>query len=189
MNSIFDINEARSRIETWMPNRSSRDIEDVQMLAAILHACVRAGASVSYVLPFSFEDAEAFWTRDVLPAVAMGNRRLLVARTSGRIVGTVQLDLATPPNQLHRAEVRKLLVHPDARRQGIATSLMLTLEKEAANAKRTLLTLDTVSGGHAEMLYRTLGYSEAGVIPGYALNFDSSQIEAATIMYKELTRL
>jgi hypothetical protein len=37
---------------------------------------------------------------------------VLVARDDKRIVGTVQFELAWPPNQPHRAEVAKLLVHP-----------------------------------------------------------------------------
>ena len=176
------------RIESWALTQSAENVDDVAMLAAVLHSCVCGGASVSFVLPFSIENAEAFWRDDVLPAVAAGDRRLLVARTeAGRIVGSVQLDLATPPNQPHRAEVRKLLVHPDARRMGIARSMMLMIEKEAATAKRTLLTLDTVTGGRAEALYRSLGYCNVGIIPGYALNFDSSRLEATTVMYKELT--
>jgi ribosomal protein S18 acetylase RimI-like enzyme len=176
------------RIETW---KDVIGADDVDALAAVLRACVHAGASVSFVLPFSHQDAKAFWSDQVLPEVAGGNRRLLIARSGGNIVGpnivgTVQLDLATPPNQPHRAEVKKLLVHPDARRRGIARSLMVAVEVEALRARRTLLTLDTVTGGAAEPLYLSLGYLVVGVIPGYALNFDSSVLESTTVMYKNL---
>ena len=172
------------RIELWKPTSAMDD--DIDALADVLHACVRKGASVSFVLPFSHEDARAFWADQVLPAVTAGSRRLLVARSASKIIGTVQLDLATPPNQPHRAEVKKLLVHPDARRGGIARSLMTAVEAEAREAGRTLLTLDTVTGGPAEALYTSLGYSVAGVIPGYAWNFDSTAIEPTTVMYKSL---
>jgi ribosomal protein S18 acetylase RimI-like enzyme len=147
---------------------------------------VLAGASVSFILPFSQDDAKAFWRDQTLPAVTAGLRSVLLARWEGRIVGSVQLDLATPPNQPHRAEVRKLLVHPEARRRGIAASLMTALEAEARRRRRTLLTLDTVTGGYAERLYRSLGYVAIGAIPGYALNFNSNEREATTIMYKDL---
>src|SRR5262249_54275638 len=155
------------------PN-AARVETDLEELAAVLHACVHAGASVSFILPFSHEDAKAFWREQVLPAVSDGTRRVLLARLDGRIVGTVQLDLATPANQPHRAEVRKLLVHPDARGQGIARGLMVAVEEVARAARRTLLTLDTVTGGAAEGLYLSLGYLVTGVIPQYALNYDSS---------------
>jgi hypothetical protein len=83
-------------IECWNPE--SRGAEgDIEALGRVLHACVHAGASVSFVLPFSSEDAKAFWREQVLPAVRVGSRRLLLARVDREIVGTVQLDLATPP--------------------------------------------------------------------------------------------
>jgi len=152
----------------------------------VLHAAVHAGASVSFVLPFSLDDARAFWRDQVLPRAAAGTRRVLVARVERRIVGTVQLDLATPPNQRHRAEVLKLLVHPDARRRGIARALMLAIEDVARAEGRTLLTLDTRTGDAAEPLYLSRGYIAAGKIPGYALAPDGGALEATTILYKEL---
>jgi ribosomal protein S18 acetylase RimI-like enzyme len=172
------------RIELWRPTSTVED--DIGMLAGLLHAAVHNGASVSFVLPFSLENARAFWVDQVLPAVAANTRRLLAARSASKIVGAVQLDLATPPNQPHRAEVKKLLVHPEARRRGIARSLMEAVEVEARQAQRTLLTLDTVTGGPAEALYTSLGYTVVGVIPGYAWNFDSSVREPTTVMYKTL---
>jgi ribosomal protein S18 acetylase RimI-like enzyme len=173
------------RIEGWTPNPAGADA-DLDMLARVLHACVHTGASVSFVLPFSPDDAKAFWRDQVLPAVYMGNRRVLLARLDGEIVGTVQIDLSTPPNQPHRAEVKKLLVHPEARRHGIARALMAAVDEQARAAHRNLLTLDTVTGGPAEALYRSLGYAVSGIIPHYALNFDSSRLEDTTVMYKQL---
>ena len=173
------------QIARWMPDPPCL-AEDIDMLGTVLHACVHTGASVSFVLPFSPEDAKAFWRTKVLPAVQSGTCLLLVARGAGRILGTVQLDLATPPNQPHRAEVRKLLVHPDARRRGIARALMLAVEQEARDSQRHLLTLDTVTGGFAEPLYLSLGYVKVGVIPRYAIRPDSPELDATTIMYKEV---
>ncbi len=180
------------RIERWRPAAPAlgADLEmlgaDLEMLGGVLHACVHAGAGVSFVLPFSHEEATAFWRDRVLPAVQAGSCRVLLARAAAGIVGTVQLDLATPPNQAHRAEVRKLLVHPAARRRGIARALMLALEEQAREARRTLLTLDTVTGAQAEPLYASLGYVTVGVIPRYARRPDTPELEATTVMYKEL---
>ena len=177
---------AEIQIDRWDPT-SPGCAADIQGLGDLLHACVQAGASVSFIQPFSPADANAFWNSKVLPAVKTGECRTLLARgLRGQILGTVQLDLATPPNQAHRAEVRKLLVHPGARRQGIARALMLAIERQAREANRSLLTLDTVSGGFAERLYLSLGYAKAGVIPGYARRPDSPELESTTILYKQL---
>lgn len=156
------------------------------MLGEVLHAVVHAGAGVSFFVPFSVEEGRAFFRDEVLPALREGTRRVVVARQGGRIVGTAQLDLATPPNQRHRADVCKVLVHPDARRRGAARAMMLELEALARAEGRTLLTLDTVTGGGAEPLYRSLGYVTVGVIPRYARGSLTPELEATTIMYKEL---
>ena len=177
-----------ARIEEWRPDRSDAASvnRDLDMLAGILHAVVHDGAGVSFVVPFSLDEGRAFWLDKVLPGLQARTRRVLVARAGPRIVGTVQLEFAWPPNQRHRAEVTKLLVHPDARRRGIARALMLALEPVARDSGRTLLTLDTWTGGHAEQLYRSLGYTVVGVIPRFARGSITPALEPTTIMYKEL---
>ena len=167
----------------WVPGA---DVDrDLDGLAAVLHAAVHAGASVGFVLPFPMGEALAFWRNRVLPGVRSGSRRLWLVKAGDRIVGTVQLVLDTMPNQRHRAEVAKLLVHPDARRLGIGRALMQAAEEAARAGRRTLLTLDTRTGDSAEPLYRSMGYLTAGVIPGYAQHPSSpDEFEATTVMYK-----
>jgi len=155
-------------------------------LAHLLAACVAGGASVNFLQPFPAADAEAWWRDKVLPGLLRGERRVLVARLAGRIIGSAQLDLATPPNQAHRADVSKVLVHPDGRRRGVARALMLALEAIAAEEGRSLLTLDTVTGSAAEHLYRGLGYTLAGVIPDYALAPDGSGLDSTSLFWKRL---
>jgi GNAT superfamily N-acetyltransferase len=140
-------------------------------LAEILCACVDAGASVSYLPPLAPGVARAFWKRAATD-VAAGTRILLAAWDDAVMVGTVMLEFASSPNQPHRAEVQKLLVHPDGRRRGVARALMARAEAEARRAGKTLLTLDTRAGDAAENLYRAMSWHEAGRIPGYALNAD-----------------
>lgn len=175
-------------IDEWRPDLydAVTIAGEVDRLADILHAVVHGGAGVSFVVPFAIDEARAFWTDAVLPGVVARRRRLLVARIDGRIVGTVQLDPAWAPNQRHRAEVLKLLVHPDARRRGVARALMIALETLAAGQGWTLLTLDTWTGQAGEHLYRSLGYTAIGVIPRFARGSTTPELEPATIMYKEL---
>jgi len=153
-------------------------------LAAVLADCVAGGASVSYLAPFSHEQA-----RDAFEAVAaeveQGRRLILGAFADGRLVGTVQVVLALPPNQPHRGEIAKLLVHRSARRRGIAQLLMQRAEAEARAAGKTLLVLDAVTGGDAERLYTRLGWTRVGVIPDYALFPDGRPCDT-TFFWKAL---
>ena len=134
--------------------------------------------------PFDHDAARAFWRRQLL-ALAAGEMVLLVALIEGMVRGTVLLRLTAPPNQPHRAEVAKLMVHRAARGRGLAGELLQALEGEAVARGRSLLTLDTMTGGVAERLYRRLGWTEVGIIPDYAL-FPDGTPGAATIFYKRL---
>jgi len=151
-------------------------------LADVLHACVLDGASVGFVLPFPRPDAVAFW-HDVASLLRAGARRLLVARRDGRIVGTVQVGLAMPANGRHRADILKLLVHPAARRHGIARALMARAEAVAREAGRSLLILDTRQGDGAELLYRAIGFALTGVVPAYARSIHGA-LEPCSFMHK-----
>ena len=155
-------------------------------LTELLHACVEAGASVNFVNPFTRVEAEAYWRDKVLGPLAGGGRDLFVVARNGRIAGSVQLDRDTPPNGRHRADVGKLLVHPDARRQGLATRLMDALEARALAQGRTLLTLDTRTGDPADGLYRARGYVAVGEVPGYCRDPFDRGLDSTTIMYKQL---
>jgi GNAT superfamily N-acetyltransferase len=136
-------------------------------LAAVLLDCVRGGASVGFMDGFAEDDARAFY-EDAAADVAAGGRILLAAFADERVVGTVQVVFARMPNQPHRADVAKLLVHREARGRRIGRLLMEQAEVEAAAAGRWLLVLDTASAA-AEATYRGLGWQELGVVPDYAL--------------------
>jgi len=154
-------------------------------LAEMLQASVSQGASIGFVMPFTLEQAQAFWHR-LLPAIEREERILLVARQAGRVVGTVQLLLDMPDNGRHRAEVVKLMVHLQARRQGIARELMLQIQQRAIQHQRHLLVLDTLTGDTAEGMYRQLGFQLAGSIPQYARASNGGTLDATSYMYKLL---
>jgi ribosomal protein S18 acetylase RimI-like enzyme len=158
--------------------------ERVDELAAVLEDCVAGGASVGYMAPFSREDAlRAF--EGFAGEAEQGRRLVLAAFADGELVGTVQVVLTLPPNQPHRGEIAKLLVHRAARRQGIAEKLMEAAEAEARAEDKTLLVLDAVTGDDAERLYARLGWSKVGVIPGYALYPDGRPCDT-TYFWKSL---
>ncbi|EKS70371.1 acetyltransferase [Burkholderia sp. SJ98] len=147
--------------------------------------CVEGGASVSFMLPLSREKATAFW-RGVTDGVSREERALLIAENeAGRIVGTVQLVLLQPENQPHRADVAKLLVHSDARKRGVAQGLMQMVDEVARAEGKTVLVLDTVTGGVAESLYDRCGWQRVGCVPNYALMPDGA-LCGTTFFHKQL---
>jgi GNAT superfamily N-acetyltransferase len=130
------------------------------------------------------EEAEAWW-RQVLHK-ASARTVVLIARRADGIVGTVQLQPAWPPNQPHRADVAKLIVHRRARRGGVARLLMQALEEHARQQGFTLLLLDTVREGAAERLYTDMGWVRVGVVPDFALNPDGTLCDTV-FFYKRLS--
>lgn len=142
-------------------------VAQLDQLAEVLHDCVHGGASVSFMLPFPPDEARAFW-RGVAAGVQRGERALIVAEVDGVIRGTVQLVLAQPPNQPHRADVAKMLVHRAARRLGLGAALLQAAEDAARAEGKTLLVLDTASA-EAERVYTRGGWVPCGTVPGYAL--------------------
>jgi GNAT superfamily N-acetyltransferase len=156
----------------------------VAALAGVLLDCVAGGASVSFMASLSRAEAESFFEK-VAEGVEWGERILLAAFLDSELLGTVQIITATPPNQPHRADVAKLLVHRSARGQGLARRLMEQAEGASRAAGKTLLVLDTVTGGDAERLYMRLGWTKAGIIPNYAL-FPDGRFCDTTVFWKDL---
>lgn len=157
--------------------------DDVRELAALLVDTVESGASVSFMAGLSLDDAAAWW-RKIL-STAPARAVILVARDEQGIVGTVQLQPAWAPNQPHRADVAKLMVHRRARRHGLARALMTELERRAREQRFTLLVLDTCKGTAAERFYLALGWVRVGEVPHFALNPDGSSCDTV-FFYKEL---
>lgn len=153
-------------------------------LAAVLADCVAGGASVSYMDPFSHEQARTAFL-GFAAEVDQGRRVLLAAFDDDTVVGTVQVILAAPPNQPHRGEIAKLLVRRSARKRGVAQLLMEHAEIAARAEGKTLLNLDTVTGDDAERLYTRLGWQRVGVIPGYALYPDGRPCDT-TVFFKNI---
>jgi ribosomal protein S18 acetylase RimI-like enzyme len=156
-----------------------------EALADLLVDAVEGGAGVNFVWPMTQTKAEKWWDGALLSQVR-GERIILTAEAGNRVDGTVQLIPAPQENQSFRADVAKLLVHRRARNQGIAVALMCRLEEEARKIGRTLLTLDTETGGAGERLYARLGWMKYGEIPGYAMSANNHSRIAASFFYKEL---
>jgi GNAT superfamily N-acetyltransferase len=157
---------------------------EIQALSDVLIDCVEGGASVSFMLPMSRAKAAEFW-RGMSASAARGERVVLAAEdAAGAIWGTVQIILAQPENQPHRADLAKMLVHRRVRRRGVGAALLAAAERTALDLGKTLLVLDT-AGADAERLYARLGWQRCGVIPGYAL-LPRGGLCDTTIFYRSL---
>jgi len=168
-------------IELLTPQAAQRKVGD---LVELLQDAVDSGASIGFLPPLSREAATEYW-RTIFTDIDAGRRLLLGALDDKRLVGSVQLELATKANALHRAEVQRLIVHRSARRRGIGERLMLELERLARQHGRALLVLDTRQGDPSELLYQKIGYIKAGSIPSYARSADGA-LDATAFYYRRI---
>jgi ribosomal protein S18 acetylase RimI-like enzyme len=156
---------------------------DLRSLALLLVDAVDSGAAVSFL---SITEAQALdWWRRQFAAPASG-AIVLAARDADGIVGAVQLHPSWAPNQPHRADIAKLIVHRRGRRRGLGERLMAAVEQEAAAAGYRLLVLDSKRGDAGERLYRRLGWTVVGTIPRFALDTDGRTPHDTVVFYKEL---
>ncbi|MFE7930970.1 GNAT family N-acetyltransferase [Streptomyces sp. NPDC057456] len=153
-------------------------------LADLLIDAVDDGASLGFLAPLDRAAAEAWW-EERAEGVAAGRLAVWTAADGGRLVGTVGLAFPDKPNSRHRAELVKLIVHRDARGKGLGRTLLTAAEESAVAAGVTLLHLDTETDSPAEHLYRTAGWTRAGVIPDYAAS-PAGVLRPTTLYYKQV---
>lgn len=151
---------------------------EVNDLIELLIAVVEDEASVGFLPPLSTHDATEYWLHVLNPDV-----KLWVATVEGKVVGTVQLHLCNKQNGQHRAEIAKLMIHPQYRRRGIALELMRIAEAAAWLDLRTLIVLDTREGDPSNKLYQSIGYEQAGTIPSYAKSANG-KLHSTVFYYK-----
>ena len=152
-------------------------------LSSLLTDAVESGAGVSFMRDLSFDRAREWWSK--IFAESSSKAVILAARDERGVVGTVQLQPSWAPNQPHRADVAKLIVHRRARGKGVARALMRELERYAIEEGFTLLLLDTCKDSVAERLYSSTGWTRVGVVPNFALNPDGSLCDTF-FFYKQL---
>lgn len=140
--------------------------EYIKELSEFLIEVVLDGASIGFLPPLKYPDATMYWESVLSPDVI-----LFVAKINNKIVGTAQLHLCTKQNGTHRAEIAKLMTHPNYRRNGIARLLMHSVEERAKREYRSLIVLDTREGDPSNLLYTSLGFVQAGPLLNLPLAF------------------
>ncbi|ETT83361.1 GNAT family N-acetyltransferase [Bacillus mycoides] len=152
--------------------------EDIEELSELLKTVVNDEASIGFLPPLEQKEATNYWQTVLAPEVI-----LYVAKINNEVAGSIQLHLVTKPNGIHRAEICKLMTHPNYRRNGIGRLLMQKAEERAKRENRSLLVLDTREGDSSNRLYKSLGFQESGKIPGYAIS-PNGELDATVIYYK-----
>ncbi|HDR7600665.1 TPA: GNAT family N-acetyltransferase [Bacillus mycoides] len=152
--------------------------EDIEELSELLKTVVNDGASIGFLPSLEQKEATNYWQTVLAPEVI-----LYVAKINNEVAGSIQLHLVTKPNGIHRAEICKLMTHPNYRRNGIGRLLMQKAEERAKQENRSLLVLDTREGDSSNRLYKSLGFQESGKIPGYAIS-PNGELDATVIYYK-----
>ena len=158
--------------------------EYIQDLADVFHDTVNNGSPLGFMPPITIEAADAYWI-SLLPELRTNRRLLLVAMIENSVLGSAQIVLSRRGNSLHRAEVEKVFVSREARGRGVGTALMNAVHDVALRHGRTLLTLNTRYDEPPHHWYKTLGYKEVGVIPGWTIGPQGERYDHITL-YKEL---
>ena len=158
--------------------------EALPALISLLQETVAAGTPMGFFAPLSEKMAREYWL-SIVPELESGSRALLAAFDAGRLVGSGQLALAQRQNSPHRAELQKLFVATSARGRGVGRSLMDALHEAALSGGRHLIMLNTRKGIPAEEFYKSLGYLEVGVMPGWTIGPDGERYDHVEL-YREL---
>ncbi|WP_407690439.1 GNAT family N-acetyltransferase [Salipaludibacillus neizhouensis] len=149
-------------------------------LSDLLIQVVEEGASIGFLPPLQLTDANNYWGNLLSSEIL-----LFVAKINNQIVGSVQLHLCTKQNGSHRAEIAKLLTHPNYRRNGIGRYLMNKAEERAKQEGKSLIVLDTREGDPSNLLYSSNGYSQGGKIPYYAKSANG-ELHSTVFYYKSV---
>ncbi|NLY11342.1 MAG: ribosomal protein S18-alanine N-acetyltransferase [Firmicutes bacterium] len=105
------------------------------------------------------------------------NARYIVATVEGRVVGYIGVWII-----LDEGHITNVAVHPLYRKRGIAQQLFKEITDVVKGCGVTKLTLEVrISNFQAQQLYYKLGFSRAGIRPGYY-----QDNEDAVIMWKDL---
>lgn len=158
--------------------------EALPSLVALLQETVAAGTPMGFFAPLSDKLARDYWL-SIVPELGSGSRVLLAAYDEGVLVGSGQLALAQRQNSSHRAELQKLFVATAARGQGVGKALVDALHDVALRDKRHLIMLNTRRGIPAEGFYKSLGYLEVGVMPGWTIGLAGERYDHVEL-YREL---
>ncbi|GAB3485020.1 GNAT family N-acetyltransferase [Marinomonas epiphytica] len=153
-------------------------------LTDLLCDAVDSGAPIGFLPPMSETEAKSYWL-SVNDDLQINARQVLLVRDEDTVVGSVQIGMSPKANALHRCDIEKLMVHTQARENGIGGMLMQGVERVAAAMQRQLLILEVRSDDIAHDMYVGMGYVPFGEVPNYTRSANG-MLHNSTFFYKEI---
>ena len=184
---MIQAEEKRTGYVTQLTIRAVGATELADVIKDLVHVfrdTVNNGSPLGFMPPITMETARDYWL-SIRPQLMSGARILLVGSYEGSVVGSAQLELSQRTNSPHRADVQRVFVTRSLRGRGVGSALMREVEEAARAEGRTLLTLNTRYAEPAHAWYKSLGYLDVGVIPGWTIGADGERYDHVT-MFKEL---
>jgi acetyltransferase len=154
-------------------------------LVELFTETVNGGAPLGFLPPINHAIAREYWI-SLIRDLETRSRLLLIAFDESVAIGSAQLELSQRPNSPHRAELQKVFVERGSRGRGIGRTLMRAVHAAAHENGRNLIHLSTRRGEPVETFYKSLGYKEAGVMPGWTIDRSGERYDHVTL-YKEIT--
>lgn len=134
---------------------------------ALLAGLVRDGAALGWVEPPARSEV-AELLGDVVSAAQAGDGALRAACLDGRLAGLGYWLRYRRPTHRPHADLEKLAVDPAAQGRGVGRALTAALVADARTSGVEVLTLDARGdNAGAHRLYRSLGFTEYGRLPGF----------------------
>jgi ribosomal protein S18 acetylase RimI-like enzyme len=149
---------------TWL---EAADGAAVDAAYRVVRAVMERGGAVGWVhVPDRAETAE--WLGQIAAEVAAGRTRMAAAGAGGRVDALGRWTRYAKPAVAVNAEIVQVMVHPDARGQGLARLLVGALVEDARANRVETLTLDVRGNNHAAMaLYESFGFEVSGRLPDF----------------------
>lgn len=140
-----------------------RDPDQADQVHRVVAAVADLGGAVGWLTAPDRGECD-IWLNSVLDTSA----RLGVVRVGGRIEALGYWVRLSADVLARNAEIRKVMVHPEARGLGLSRTLMLGLLDDATEAGVETVILDVRGNNHGALrLYESLGFEEYGRLPDF----------------------
>ncbi|HEU0132090.1 MAG TPA: GNAT family N-acetyltransferase [Mycobacteriales bacterium] len=133
----------------------------------VIEAVVGLEGAVGWLAVPGREETRAFLSQQ-LGLAAAGEGAVCLVRDEGVVQAVGFLNRFSAPVVRQNAEIRKVMVHPDARGRGLGRVVVTALLDRAVGMGVEVVLLDARGNNHgAHALYESLGFERRGSIPDF----------------------